>query len=82
MYNLTMQAYFYNIFLPPDKIKAILFALYEYSKHIINVKRLPMPHFTSEELKPSEKTLNLIKQIAYTYRTFVSNSGVQSYCLN
>lgn len=41
-----------------------------------------MPNFTSEELKPSEKTLNLIRQIAYTYRTFMTEAGSRSYCLN
>ena len=27
-----------------------------------------MKHFTPEDLKPSEMTLNIIRQIAYTYR--------------
>jgi hypothetical protein len=34
--------------------------------------------FTREEMTPSEKTLRLIKQLAYTYRI---KNGV-SYCLN
>ncbi|WP_456000972.1 hypothetical protein [Prevotella sp.] len=38
--------------------------------------------FTPEELKPSEKTLALIRQIAYTYRTFKMNGKIKSYCLN
>jgi hypothetical protein len=42
----------------------------------------PMQHFTPEELKPSEKTLNIIRQIAYTYRTFMTENGARSYCLN
>ncbi|MBR0048427.1 MAG: hypothetical protein IJP74_03785 [Prevotella sp.] len=33
---------------------------------------------TVEEMSPSERTLNLIRQLAYTYR--VANS--QAYCLN
>ena len=41
-----------------------------------------MQHFTSEELRPSEKTLNIIRQIAYTYRTFMIENGMRSYCLN
>jgi len=41
-----------------------------------------MQHFTSEELRPSEKTLNIIRQIAYTYRTFMTENGMRSYCLN
>ncbi|ERJ78373.1 MULTISPECIES: hypothetical protein [Prevotella] len=38
--------------------------------------------FTSEELKPSEKTLNLIRQIAYTYRVIKINEKMQTFCLN
>ncbi|WP_314696288.1 hypothetical protein [uncultured Prevotella sp.] len=38
--------------------------------------------FTPEEIKPSEKTLNIIRQIAYTYRVIKINGKVQTYCLN
>ena len=38
-----------------------------------------MKHFTPEQLKPREQTLNLIRQFAYTYR--VSNNQ-QAYRLN
>ncbi len=43
-----------------------------------------MTHFfTSEEPKrPSEKTLCLIRQIAYTYRTIKMNGRYEAYCLN
>ena len=37
-----------------------------------------MKIFTYEEMHPSEKTIRLVKQIAYTYR--VTNQ--QAYCLN
>ena len=37
-----------------------------------------MQIFTREETTPSERTLRLIKQLAYTYR--VTNN--QAYCLN
>jgi hypothetical protein len=37
-----------------------------------------MQIFTFEEMNPSEKTLKLIREIAYTYR--VNNN--QAYCLN
>jgi hypothetical protein len=37
-----------------------------------------MQIFTREEMTPSKKTLEFIKQIAYTYRV-VKN---QAYCLN
>ena len=43
---------------------------------------LPMEYFTSEEAKPSEKTLNFIRQIAYTYRVLTMNGRTESYCLN
>lgn len=39
---------------------------------------MPMKIFTQEEMTPSEKTLNIIKQIAYSYR-YIKN---QAYCLN
>ena len=38
--------------------------------------------FTSEELKPSEKTLNIIRQIAYTYRVIKINGKMKTFCLN
>ncbi len=41
-----------------------------------------MQHFTQEELSPSQTTLNIIRQIAYTYRTVRNTGIVQSYCLN
>jgi hypothetical protein len=41
-----------------------------------------MEYFTSEEAKPSEKTLNFIRHIAYTYRVLTMNGRTESYCLN
>ena len=41
-----------------------------------------MPYFTPEELTPSEKTLLLIRQIAYTYRTININGEQDVFCLN
>ena len=41
-----------------------------------------MQHFTQEELNPSQTTLNIIRQIAYTYRTVKSSGIACSYCLN
>lgn len=41
-----------------------------------------MTYFTLEDLKPSEQTLSLIRQIAYTYRTVRINGKIESYCLN
>jgi hypothetical protein len=41
-----------------------------------------MKYFTPEEMKPSEQTLNLIRQIAYTYRVVKINGRNESYCLN
>ncbi len=39
---------------------------------------MPMQIFTHEEMTPSERTIRLIKQIAYTYRV----AQQQAYCLN
>jgi hypothetical protein len=41
-----------------------------------------MSDFTSDKLQPSEKTLNIIRQIAYTYRTMKLRGKVVNYCLN
>lgn len=34
--------------------------------------------FTHEEMNPSEKTLNFIRQFAYTYRTLKVNDKLES----
>lgn len=42
-----------------------------------------MKYFTQETLNPSERTLEIIKQIAYTYRVIKLTDGTQMpYCLN
>ena len=41
-----------------------------------------MKHFTPEDLKPSEMTLNIIRQIAFTYRVMKINGHNEVYCLN
>lgn len=41
-----------------------------------------MQYFTPEELNPSERTLNIIRQIAHTYRVVKDNGNTLSYCLN
>lgn len=41
-----------------------------------------MKYFTQENLSPSEKTLNIIRQIAYTYRVIKNNGHNDVYCLN
>ena len=45
---------------------------------------LPMQNFTQEDflLSPSQTTLNIIRQIAHTYRVAKGTGMVQSYCLN
>ncbi len=43
---------------------------------------MPMKYFTQDEKKPSCKTLNLIRQIAYTYRVVKMNGQNEAYCLN
>ncbi len=42
-----------------------------------------MQHFTQEEnIRPSEKTLNFIRQIAYAYNTMKRYGQCPTYCLN
>ena len=41
-----------------------------------------MKYFTQKEAKPSEKTLNIIRQIAYTYRVITVNGKQEVFCLN
>ena len=41
-----------------------------------------MQYFTQEELKPSEHVLNIIRQIAYSYRTINVNGRTEVFCLN
>ena len=43
---------------------------------------LPMTYFTSEELNPSEQTLNIIRQFAHTYRVLKMGGRNANYCLN
>lgn len=40
-----------------------------------------MQYFTQEDLKPSEKTLQLIRQVAYSYQ-LLRNGNPKDYCLN
>jgi len=42
----------------------------------------PMKHFTQEEFKPSEKTLEFIRQVAYAYRSMKINGKSEGYGLN
>ena len=41
-----------------------------------------MKYFTQEEKRPSSTTLNIIRQIAYTYRVIKMNGKNEAYCLN
>lgn len=41
-----------------------------------------MKYFTLEETNPSETTLNIIRQIAYTYRVLKMGGNNMPYCLN
>jgi len=43
---------------------------------------LPMTYFTNEDLKPSEQTLHVIREIAHCYRTIYVNGEWKAYCLN
>ncbi len=42
----------------------------------------PMKYFTPEELKPSEKTLNMIRQIAHCCKSIQVNGQRYTICLN
>lgn len=50
----------------------------------MNIKQgLPMKnYFTPDEIQPSEHTLCMIRQIAYTYRVIRDGRHSMSYCLN
>lgn len=41
-----------------------------------------MEYFTHEEKQPSAMTLNIIRQIAYSYRVINLNGRTEAYCLN
>jgi hypothetical protein len=41
-----------------------------------------MNYFTHEELNPTETTLNMIRQIARTYRTIKGGSQPMPCCMN
>ena len=43
---------------------------------------MPMKFFTQEENKPSEITLHIIRQIAYTYRMDKAKAQDKSFALN
>lgn len=43
---------------------------------------MPIKIFTTEELNPSEKTLMLIRQLAYSYKTLHLNKNKKLICLN
>ena len=41
-----------------------------------------MTYFTPEELQPTEQTLSIIRQIAYTYRLVKVNGKEEVFCFN
>lgn len=41
-------------------------------------RKMPMQYFTQEMLSPSERTIELIKQIAYAYNVVTAPDGAQS----
>lgn len=52
-------------------------------KQELNRHKAPMDQYsTSDELRPSKKTINIIKQIAYTYRAINMNGRYEAFCLN
>lgn len=52
-------------------------------KSKFNFTPVPMKHFfTLETSSPSEKTINIIKQIAYSCRAMKVGGQYQMFCLN
>ena len=51
-------------------------------KGLIKNDKMPMKHFTTEDVQPSKRTLDLIRTIAYTYRVMNLNGRMTAYCLN
>ena len=50
---------------------------------ITNKTEEPMQYFTQEDMNPSERTLHIIRQIAYTYRPHHYADGQNvNMCLN
>lgn len=45
------------------------------------IQKKPMKHSTPNE-NPSQKTLNFIKQLAYTYRVVNIKGRNETFCLN
>jgi len=41
-----------------------------------------MEHFIHKDKQPSAMTLNIIRQIAYSYRVLNVNGRAEAYCLN
>ena len=41
-----------------------------------------MDYFTQEDMKPSDKTLALIRQVAHTFRIKACGRGMDVCCLN
>lgn len=41
-----------------------------------------MQYFTPEEIRPSEQTLNIIRQIAHNYRVDKQTGEIDHMCLN
>lgn len=39
-------------------------------------------YFTHDDWKPSEHSLGLIRQFAYTYRTYKVGDRYEAYCVN
>ncbi len=43
---------------------------------------MPMKHFTQDEAQPSQRTIDIIKAIAYTYRVMDIKGKMYGFCLN
>lgn len=63
-----------------------------YKRNVIKVNKerkrnhlqtpLPMKYFTQEEARPSDLSLNIVRQFAYAYNALKTRGQTGMYCLN
>ena len=74
--------FFFRIFFCKNIIKWQRRRYINKSKNITYNKTPMKQYSTSDEMRPSRKTINMIKQIAYTYRAIKMNGRYEAFCLN
>lgn len=76
------RLHFFRIFFCKNIIKWQRRRYINKSKNITYNKTPMKQYSTSDEMRPSRKTINMIKQIAYTYRAIKMNGRYEAFCLN